>query len=224
MANPPDYYSVLEIPSTANQSQIREAYKKSALKHHPDRVPANSPDRAAKTRKFQQINDAYYTLSDPARRREYDDVRRYASGTSTAESDYADEEIPRYQGGGGFNPWSFFGGQPHTEAEEEHRSNEQFGGAFEEMLREEGLAEGDGAAPTGKFWSLVGGLSGGAMGFIIANFPGAIAGAVAGNRLGAIRDAKGKSVYTVFQELPQADKARLLSELAAKVFAHAVSG
>ena len=76
--------------------------------------------------------------------------------------------------------------------------------------------------PTSKFWSLVGGASGGAMGFIVANIPGAIAGAVAGNRLGAVRDAKGKSVYTVFQELPQGDKARLLSQLAAKVFAHAV--
>ena len=99
--------------------------------------------------------------------------------------------------------------------------NDQFGGAFEEMLREEGMADGQ-AQPTGKFWSLVGGLSGGAMGFIVANFPGAIAGAVAGNRLGAVRDAKGKSVYAVFNELPQGDKARLLSSLAAKVFAHAV--
>ena len=67
------------------------------------------------------------------------------------------------------------------------------------MLREEGMAEGQEARPTGKFWSVVGGLSGGAMGFIVANFPGALAGAVAGNRLGAVRDAKGKSVYSVFQ-------------------------
>lgn len=89
------------------------------------------------------------------------------------------------------------------------------------MLREEGMAE-DGGKPTGKFWSVVGGLSGGAMGFIIANFPGMLAGAVAGNRLGSIRDAKGKSVYEVFQNLDQTDKARLLSQLAAKVFAHAV--
>ena len=102
------------------------------------------------------------------------------------------------------------------------------------------MAEGAQAHPTSKFWSMVGGLSGGAMGFIVANFPGAIAGAVAGNRLGAVRDARGKSVYSVFQvreeltlvekrvglinlqELPQGDKAKLLSELAAKVFAHAV--
>lgn len=91
-------------------------------------------------------------------------------------------------------------------------------------MRDEGLAEGQESQPTGKFWSLVGGLSGGAMGFIVANFPGAVAGAVAGNRLGAVRDRRGMSVYSVFKELDQGDRARLLSELAAKVFAHAVSG
>lgn len=84
------------------------------------------------------------------------------------------------------------------------------------------MAEGERASPTGKFWSIIGGLSGGAMGFIVANFPGMVAGAVAGNRLGSVRDAKGKSVYSVFQELPQADKARLLSDLAAKAFSSAL--
>ncbi len=84
------------------------------------------------------------------------------------------------------------------------------------------MAEGENATPTSKFWSLVGGVSGGAMGFIMANFAGALAGAVAGNRLGAVRDARGKSVYSVFNELPQSQKAQLLSQLAAKVFAHAV--
>lgn len=61
------------------------------------------------------------------------------------------------------------------------------------MLREEGMAEGQDARPTSKFWSIVGGVSGGAMGFILANVPGALAGAVAGNRLGAVRDARGRA-------------------------------
>lgn len=65
-------------------------------------------------------------------------------------------------------------------------------------MREEGMAEEGSNSPTSKFWSLVGGLSGGALGFIVANFPGMLAGAVAGNRLGAVRDAKGKSVYEVY--------------------------
>lgn len=226
MSVPPvDYYATLEIDAKATPQQIRDAYKKAALKYHPDRVPADSPERNTRTKKFQQINDAYYTLSDPTRRRDYDSTRQFHGFTSGGSSDF-EEEIPRQSTPGGF-PWSAFGfgGGPNTQpSEEEHErfSNEQFGNVFEEMLREEGMAEGEQAQPTGKFWSLIGGLSGGAMGFIIANFPGAVAGAVAGNRLGAVRDARGKSVYAVFNELPQADKARLLSDLAAKVFAHAV--
>ncbi|KAF2499635.1 DnaJ-domain-containing protein [Lophium mytilinum] len=229
MSTPPvDYYASLEVDPKATQQQVRDAYKKAALRYHPDRVPSDSPERTARTKKFQQINDAYYTLSDPSRRRDYDAARTYHGfgGPPSASPDY-EEEVPRPSGGGGGFPWSAFGfggGSGTQPSAEEHDrfSQEQFGGVFEEMLREEGMAEGEKASPTGKFWSVVGGLSGGAMGFIVANFPGAVAGAVAGNRLGAVRDARGKSVYAVFGELPQADKARLLSDLAAKVFAHAV--
>ena len=203
---------------TATASQIRDAYKRAALKHHPDRVPAASPERAARTRRFQLINDAYYALSDPGRRRDYDAARRFhAPGGQGGEEDDPGEdgfeEVPRR----GVMPGGFaWGGDAAGPADA------QFGGAFEEMLRDEGLAEGAGARPTGLFWGVVGGVSGAALGFIVANLPGAVAGAVAGNRLGAVRDAKGKSVYEVFQELPQEDKARLLADLAARMFSHAV--
>lgn len=190
-----------------------------SLRTHPDRVPVDSPDRNSRTREFQRVNDAYYTLSDPERRGDYDAARRQYFGD---ESDTPDEDIPR--GGAGGFPWSTFdfGG---SERERQGRDSDQFGSVFEEMLREEGLAsdetDADGhrrSVPTKKFWSIVGAISGGALGFIVANVPGALAGAVAGNRLGAVRDAKGKSVYDVFLELPQSDRTRLLSELAAKVF------
>ncbi|KAI9683846.1 MAG: hypothetical protein M1829_004180 [Trizodia sp. TS-e1964] len=219
MAAPPiDYYAVLEIPSTATAQQIRDAYKRAALKSHPDRVPTDSPERPARTRKFQQINDAYFTLSDPVRRHDYDEARTFHGFPSfpSAAEESTNEPSSSF-------PWSSFGFGAKKPAEREQAASNQFGDVFEEMLREEGMAEGERARPTGKFWSIVGGLSGGAMGFIIANFPGALAGAVAGNRLGAVRDARGKSVYSVFQELPQGDKAMLLSQLAAKVFAQAVS-
>ncbi|PSK43649.1 hypothetical protein B9Z65_7163 [Elsinoe australis] len=230
MSGPPvDYYAALQVDSKATQQQIRDAYKKQALKHHPDRVPADSPERNTRTRKFQQINDAYYTLSDPARRKDYDSTRSnfgfggFSGGRAPSEEP-ADEEVPRPNPSTGF-PWSAFGfgGQAKTEGDAEQFSNQQFGSVFEEMLRDEGLAEGEHATPTGRFWSLVGTVSGGALGFIIANAPGAIAGAVAGNRLGSVRDTKGKSVYSVFQELDQPAKMRILSELAQKVFAHAIS-
>ncbi|ELR03935.1 hypothetical protein GMDG_06463 [Pseudogymnoascus destructans 20631-21] len=222
----PDYYSVLDVSPTATPQQIRDAYKRAALKTHPDRVPSDSPDRASRTRKFQLINDAYYTLSDATRRREYDLARPhpapggFTSGPSAA-SDEDAWDIPRPSDGAGTggNWWENFGFNTHPNREEAESA--QFGDVFEEMLREEGMANEAGHG-TGRFWSVVGGLSGAAMGFIVANFPGMVAGAVAGNRLGAVRDARGMSVYSVFQELPQGDKARLLSQLAAKVFAHAV--
>jgi curved DNA-binding protein CbpA len=222
---------------------------RAALKTHPDRVAADSPERSERTRKFQLVNDAYYTLSDSSRRREYDAQRRMfgftSSGPSTGtgsstyadpfedEEDEFDEEIPSAGGtnaaGGGFPSWAwnFFTGQANsanTQQARQENENAQFGDVFEEMLREEGMAEGQEARPTSKFWSIIGAASGGALGFIVANVPGLMAGAVAGNRLGAIRDAKGKSVYAVFQELPQAERATLLASLAAKVFSHTVGG
>ncbi|KAF2168909.1 hypothetical protein M409DRAFT_52898 [Zasmidium cellare ATCC 36951] len=231
-APPVDYYAALEVDSKASAQQIRDAYKKQALRHHPDRVPADSPDRETRTKKFQQINDAYYTLSDSTRRRDYDVTRNQfhgfpgSSSSSSRPAADADEEIPRPEPGtmpGGF-PWSAFGfgGTAKTEEDANRYSNEQFGSVFEEMMRDEGMADED-KTPNKVFWSIVGGVSGGAMGFIMANVPGAIAGAVAGNRLGAIRDKRGKSVYSVYQELEQPEKMRLLSELAQKVFAHAIS-
>lgn len=50
-------------------------------------------------------------------------------------------------------------------------------------------------------WSYLGAICGAGIGFIIANLPGSVAGGIAGNRLGAIRDAKGKSVAVVFTSL-----------------------
>ncbi|KAJ6153365.1 hypothetical protein N7497_007684 [Penicillium chrysogenum] len=124
----PNYYKTLGIAQDATQQQIRNAYKRESLKSHPDRVPVDSPERPSRTRKFQEINDAYYTLSDPARRREYDATRAYQAAEEEAEA-----EVPPT---GGF-PWSSFG----FGGNRDDRDNDQFGSVFEEMLREEGLAE-----------------------------------------------------------------------------------
>ncbi|KAI1099144.1 DnaJ-domain-containing protein [Jackrogersella minutella] len=239
MANrpPPDYYKILEVSETATVQQIRDAYKRAALKTHPDRVPANSPERASRTRKFQLVNDAYYTLSDATRRSEYDYTRNLNWGrrrpTNADPFDDPEESVPPGNGGGAAAQnayswaWKFFtGGNTNTqqEARQERQQAEdaQFGDVFEEMLREEGLAEEGSNSPTSKFWSIMGAASGSVIGFIVGSMPGAVAGAVAGNRLGAVRDAKGKSVYAVFQDLPQDDRARLLAQLATRVFSHVV--
>ncbi|KAG5977809.1 hypothetical protein E4U55_006541 [Claviceps digitariae] len=224
--------AILGVSDTATAAQIRDAYKRAALKTHPDRVAADSPDRASRTRKFQLVNDAYFTLSDGARRREYDAQRRLftpPSPSPAAEADpfaEADEQESPGQQPGGEGPfswaWNYFSGRQGGAgpANREEAESAQFSSVFEEMMREEGMAEEGTNRPTSKFWSMVGGVSGGALGFIVANVPGMVAGAVAGNRLGAVRDAKGKSVYAVFQELPQADRAILLSQLASRVFSH----
>lgn len=59
------------------------------------------------------------------------------------------------------------------------------------------------------FWYWVGTACGGGLGFIIANVPGMMLGALAGNRLGAVRDAKGKPVAAVFSELTGSQRAEV---------------
>ena len=63
-----DYYSVLGVPKTASDSDIKKAYRKLARKHHPDL----NPDDAEAKKKFQQINEANEVLSDPEKRKKYD--------------------------------------------------------------------------------------------------------------------------------------------------------
>ncbi|KAM7199452.1 hypothetical protein V8F33_004479 [Rhypophila sp. PSN 637] len=67
-----DPYSVLSLERTATPEAIKSAYRKAALKHHPDKVPSSEQEQA-KT-KFQQIAFAYAILSDPARRKRYDET------------------------------------------------------------------------------------------------------------------------------------------------------
>ena len=65
-----DYYAILGVPKTATQKEIKAAFRKAARKHHPD---LNQNDPAAE-RRFKEINEANEVLSDPEKRRLYDEV------------------------------------------------------------------------------------------------------------------------------------------------------
>src|ERR1700712_5060689 len=63
-----DYYSTLGVGKNATEDEIKKAYRKLARKYHPDLNPS---DKEA-NKKFQQINEANEVLSDPEKRKKYD--------------------------------------------------------------------------------------------------------------------------------------------------------
>ncbi|KAH8835143.1 DnaJ-domain-containing protein [Flagelloscypha sp. PMI_526] len=208
----PDYYKLLGVPKTASQTEIRQAYKRESLKSHPDRlVNANAAEKRRATERFQALSDAHFTLSDPTRRREYDAL--YNTRPQTERSD--DPENPSFAD---FFSNAFGGGSAAGQQENRQRPNAEgtFTDVFEDLLR----PEVESRLP---LWAWLGAGAGGALGFIVANLPGMMVGGFAGNRIGAIRDAKGKSVAAVFHDLGGAQKAEILRALALKVLGAAPS-
>lgn len=67
-----DFYQTLGVGKSANPDEIKRAYRKLARRHHPDANPGDS----GRAEQFKSISEAYSVLSDPERRREYDEVRR----------------------------------------------------------------------------------------------------------------------------------------------------
>ncbi|PIS47538.1 MAG: hypothetical protein COT17_02950 [Elusimicrobia bacterium CG08_land_8_20_14_0_20_51_18] len=85
-----DYYSVLGVAKTASEDEIKSAYRKLAMKHHPDKNPENKTAE----NKFKEINEAYEVLSDQGKRKKYDEL-----GSDWREGR---EFTPPPRGGGGF--------------------------------------------------------------------------------------------------------------------------
>ena len=87
-----DYYKILGVDKSASESEIKKAYRKSAIKYHPDKNPDDKEAEA----KFKEAAEAYEILSDDEKRAAYD----------------RGEDVLNQNGGGGqqqgFNPFQHF--------------------------------------------------------------------------------------------------------------------
>ncbi|SJZ32805.1 DnaJ-class molecular chaperone with C-terminal Zn finger domain [Enhydrobacter aerosaccus] len=112
-----DPYSVLGVPRTASEDEIRKAFRKLAKKHHPDLNPG---DKAAEA-KFKEISQANDILSDPEKRRRYDAGEIDASGQETPPRGFYRDQA----GGAGGAKYRRAGG---------HEEFVDMGGVFSEMF------------------------------------------------------------------------------------------
>jgi curved DNA-binding protein len=106
-----DYYSVLGVAKTSTAKEIKQAFRKLARKSHPD---VNPGDKAAEAR-FKEINEAHEVLSDPAKRKKYDELganwRAYENvppsrgqGSPFGGAPFGGQWSTGGGGGGGFRP------------------------------------------------------------------------------------------------------------------------
>ncbi|CAJ1961949.1 unnamed protein product [Cylindrotheca closterium] len=84
------YYEILEVSKDATSLEIKKAYRKLALKHHPDRNQGSKES----TEKFKQIGEAYECLSDATKRRDYDTQLKYGTTQSHQTATNAPTNVP----------------------------------------------------------------------------------------------------------------------------------
>src|SRR5688572_13619242 len=120
-----DYYSTLGVAKSASDKEIKQAFRKLARKYHPD---VNPGDKAAEA-KFKEVNEANEVLSDPEKRKKYDELganwRAYENVPPGA-NPYAGTPF----GGGPFGGggWSTRGGGSGFRTMSEEEVSEMFGG------------------------------------------------------------------------------------------------
>src|SRR5499425_2201885 len=83
--NPRDFYEVLGVSRTATLEEVKSAYRKAALKWHPDRNPENKTEAEVK---FRECTEAYSVLSDSQKRQVYDTYGHAGLAGAGASSDF----------------------------------------------------------------------------------------------------------------------------------------
>ena len=111
-----DYYDVLGVAKNANADELKKAYRKNAIKYHPDKNPG---DKASED-KFKEAAEAYEVLSNPEKKQRYDQFGHAANASSANGGGYGGggmnmedifSQFGDIFGGGGGSPFdSFFGG------------------------------------------------------------------------------------------------------------------
>ena len=79
-SNPKDYYAILGVSKTATEGEIKKAYKKLAMKWHPDK---NRDNQKVAEVKFKEISEAYQVLTDKNKRAQYDNRGKYTKFDSS---------------------------------------------------------------------------------------------------------------------------------------------
>ena len=118
MANKQDYYVLLGVDKSAGEDEIKKAYRKLAIKYHPDK---NNNDPAA-AEKFKEINEAYTVLSDADKRRTYDQFGHDGPRMGGGAGGGGFEDIFSQFGGGAFS--DFFGGGGSQGGQRQRQGND----------------------------------------------------------------------------------------------------
>ena len=131
-----DYYKLLELDKSASQADIKKAYRKLARKYHPDLNPNNKEAQL----RFQQINEANEVLSDPEKRKKYD---QYGKDWQHADAYEEAKKQQQASGGRAYSGGGFGGGQGGY-SYSGNFDDDTFSDFFEEMFGSGARAHGSG--------------------------------------------------------------------------------
>ncbi len=144
-----DYYKILGVDKNATQDDIKKVYRQLAKKYHPDRNPGDKSSEE----KFKEISEANEVLSDPEKRKKYDQLgsnwKQYQTTGGTNANDWFNQfssgggkysfntnDLGDIFGSGGFSDFfeSFFGGGYETKIRNSNRSQARKGKDYEAAL------------------------------------------------------------------------------------------